>query len=810
MILPLNNSIVTEQNFLIDWESVNGAEYYSISLGYYTDNSGNHTWFWISGTDAQTDFVFYDGSPMESDKIYLLDISTQQSSSRIQFAYRETNRKTIYVDGSNATGTETGSQDYPFLTIQKAINATLPSDSILVNPGTYYENINLSNKENLLLGSLMLTTANPGFISQTIIDGNQNGSVFRIENCTDTIKIIGLTVRNGNADGQDGQGGGMRVGNSIVNLKYLNVIDNYAEQGGGFLFDQSNVELEHVSLKNNSANQDGAIHFGNIGKLILRNCEMSNNSTNGSASGVYIYNEECEIAIYNSLFSQNSGGECLSLNCTGEIINSTIAENQDGGVSVSENIQMINCILWGNDQNSNLNANNIQYSLVEGIESGEGNINTNPFFLDAESGNFRLQNNSPCINKGMPDTTDLNIGLFDLDNNPRISYNRIDMGAYESKGIFFTIQSEVSDADGNTLNNVSIKSFAEDSSMVESYYENELYVLPGIYTINYTLPGYFCQTLSNKHINSDTIFHVQLSTIGDYNLDGDLDYNDIDAFIVAWNNHDASIEFGPVTGTSPENFIVQPDGKIDFEDLIIFAMVWNSVQYEYFNTDVFADYHNPNENCAVYLTFNGIDTYDVILNNVEEYRSSNIFIQLSEGITIKNIQSGDIFNMHNNIALKRSYINENILEFNQAIVNESINLSNQTLLQFSIENMFDSIPEIIPVIYYEIRENNGYIKKGTSFIALPEVEPLFSLSQNFPNPVMSSTTKIRIYLPDNEYVQLKVYDMNGIEIIVLLNSTLEAGEHIMEWNTKDLKPGIYYYKLLSKNYSVVRKCLIIK
>ena len=62
---------------------------------------------------------------------------------------------------------------------------------------------------------------------------------------------------------------------------------------------------------------------------------------------------------------------------------------------------------------------------------------------------------------------------------------------------------------------------------------------------------------------------------------------------------------------------------------------------------------------------------------------------------------------------------------------------------------------------------------------------------------------------ESEHVLLKVYNINGNVINVILDRVLEAGEHIIEWDTKGLKPGIYYYKLLSSKHSFVRKCLII-
>jgi len=59
-----------------------------------------------------------------------------------------------------------------YLTIQQGIDASLVADTVLVQPGTYIENINYNGK-NITVASLFLTSADTSYISQTIIDGNQ-------------------------------------------------------------------------------------------------------------------------------------------------------------------------------------------------------------------------------------------------------------------------------------------------------------------------------------------------------------------------------------------------------------------------------------------------------------------------------------------------------------------------------------------------------------------------------------------------------------------------------------------------------------
>ena len=59
------------------------------------------------------------------------------------------------------------------------------------------------------------------------------------------------------------------------------------------------------------------------------------------------------------------------------------------------------------------------------------NIDSLPGFKNPENGNFQLDWDSPCINRGDPDTTGMHLPDFDLTGNERIFDGRVDIGAYE-------------------------------------------------------------------------------------------------------------------------------------------------------------------------------------------------------------------------------------------------------------------------------------------------------------------------------------------------------------------------------------------
>lgn len=115
-----------------------------------------------------------------------------------------------------------------FLTIQEAVNASNDGDTVLVWPGRYYENVDFTGK-NITLGSLYLQTGDPGYISQTIIDGAQNGSCITIISGETSILISGFTVENGRAN----DGGGINLENTTASIDHCVIQNNFAHAAGG-------------------------------------------------------------------------------------------------------------------------------------------------------------------------------------------------------------------------------------------------------------------------------------------------------------------------------------------------------------------------------------------------------------------------------------------------------------------------------------------------------------------------------------------------------------------------------------------------
>ncbi len=166
--------------------------------------------------------------------------------------------------------------------------------------------------------------------------------------------------------------------------------------------------------------------FGNYwASADISHCVIRDNSI-----GIMLLNG----TVSNCLIYRNFRGARLF----GSFVNCTIADNDYYGIEgePSQETKVINCIIWGNSEQIRYSDFiTVTYSCVQGGFHGIGNIDKDPLFADAASGDYRLLQGSPCIDAGK----DLwpAVPATDLDGNYRRidgdedGFAVIDMGAYE-------------------------------------------------------------------------------------------------------------------------------------------------------------------------------------------------------------------------------------------------------------------------------------------------------------------------------------------------------------------------------------------
>ncbi len=117
---------------------------------------------------------------------------------------------------------------------------------------------------------------------------------------------------------------------------------------------------------------------------------------------------------------------------------------------------------------------------------------------------------------------------------------------------------------------------------------------------------------------------------------------------------------------------------------------------------------------------------------------------------------------------------------------------------------------LIPV--YSSYPENSYLQfyiDPTGFKNVNKPELSFSLSQNYPNP-FNPITNIQYAISNTQHVQLKVYDVLGNEVAVLVNEEKSPGNYSVEFNSKNLASGLYFYSLTAGSFKQAKKMLLIK
>jgi len=85
----------------------------------------------------------------------------------------------------------------------------------------------------------------------------------------------------------------------------------------------------------------------------------------------------------------------------------------------------------------------------------------------------------------------------------------------------------------------------------------------------------------------------------------------------------------------------------------------------------------------------------------------------------------------------------------------------------------------------------------------------YALSQNYPNP-FNPSTKINYSVGEPGFVQLKVYNVLGVEVATLINEQKIAGNYSANFNATKLSSGVYFYTITVNDFTQTRKMILEK
>jgi predicted esterase len=85
----------------------------------------------------------------------------------------------------------------------------------------------------------------------------------------------------------------------------------------------------------------------------------------------------------------------------------------------------------------------------------------------------------------------------------------------------------------------------------------------------------------------------------------------------------------------------------------------------------------------------------------------------------------------------------------------------------------------------------------------------FQLGQNYPNPFAQKTT-IPYHLASAADVELTVFDTLGRRLAILVTRHQSAGDHVVEWDSRSMPSGVYFYRLKAGNFRQTRSLLLLR
>lgn len=215
---------------------------------------------------------------------------------------------------------------------------------------------------------------------------------------------------------------------------------------------------------------------------------------------------------------------------------------------------------------------------------------------------------------------------------------------------------------------------------------------------------------------------------------------------------------------------------------------------------------------ATIAQFN-VQVWEVRPNNTEElvtrvnYTDRNVVPNVIKQITFSSMSHSHIFRAGNRIRIKITNIDN---------VGDASNIFADWFLRTN--------PHVLPVL--KKGKHTIYMNEfNPSYVELPLMDYIpnsitlnsqntpsdFNLNQNYPNPFNPATT-IGFDVPADYkgIVTLKIYDVIGREVSVLVNDRLKPGNYNVNFDATLLASGLYFYELKAGDYQEMKKMMLVK
>ncbi|MFC1785892.1 right-handed parallel beta-helix repeat-containing protein [Candidatus Neomarinimicrobiota bacterium] len=652
-------------------------------------------------------------------------------------------------------------------TIQEALNNAASGDTVLVQTGTYYENIywpetnsikliSVDGSSNTIIdggGNSCVIYINPqttGIDATTSIQGfkimnggniNTGGGLFIfnasptiknfvVENCTSTFFGGGIYLEESNSIITDGKihecstyeqyqydyGGGIYSKNCNLTISNLEVFNCDAQFAGGIGAINSSIRMSNLTVKNNTASYSGGgIGFFSAGSLFTSMCNIYDNHADrgggiysfGENVGIHIFSDETDI--YQNTANVGGGFSGTSTNINGGYYYSNRANNYGGGFEITDG------------DTSTIRGCYIINNIANGMGGGA-------FFLDGTS--------------------------------PKIIENKIISNhSTNGGGIYFYGGS---------------KSIVTDNHFIM----NSASQTGGA--------AYIGEYNPSPNISRNSIIDNESPNVGGIamitSIDSAIAHNNfISNNKAVWSNDPSSIV------NAKENWWGNSSGP----------------------------YH-PSQNTA------GLGDTTNNFVNVTPWQTE--LETLAPPIPVKNViltDSGANFatlsweaSPIGDLAGYKIYYDTDEEDFPYRFSVDVGNVTSKKLDSFVNKGRY-----FFAVVAYDIDGNESWFTKADQSVYL-DTEDIKSspatsiLNQNHPNPFNPSTT-ISYSLPEESKVTISIYNLLGKQITQLTSSTQHSGTRTIQWNGTDqqgnlVPAGIYFYQLQAGDFSQTKKMVLMK
>ena len=744
---------------------------------------------------------------------------------------------------------------HDYSTIQAAVNAAVNGDEIIVDNGTYIEEVNFLDKS-INLFSRYYFSHNESDIENTIIEsGSHNYDALTINGEHQT-KVMGFTIRNSKA--------------------------------AMHMFRPQDTNTTEIISCHFIGNNYGIYYInGSMGTLSIEKCEFKQNSSlacyfygfsNSNISNSKFWNNNDVILLYgtnpmtnvrspfhcnitNSTFS-NNGGNCIMLDFADATISSsefhhndivfkehyygnsfpshlnisstTIAENykafdnfHPNNTGSSNALIIKNSISWGNTIASTLHSSfDITYCDIEGGFTGTGNIDKDPVFCMDNNYKYHLEEASPCIDTGDPNTSGGDI--------------RIDMGCYETTTDIKALQGSShwnwisfprltrnnnDPVNAPNLLDEMIPSFSELTMKGQDVYDLTYNNVNGWSNPNYTVQsskgyklqlndtGDFILPEEGTRLNNNYVISLSGGGNGEnwvgYWLPGSMDW---DLALGQYKDRFTQIKAENWTMTKVNGTWWGPSNA---------SFTYGKGYIMYVDTNAYPngfDFH------WAYLGQGGMAFKKATPENFTYEEKPDY-----EVIDIESIEGGEdieeIGAYVNGVCVGASKVEEYPVQI-LAYTEDANKGGDDNTLYFEVVSGKGTAKKINDILEYNAKTgkyekttlNAGLstyhlIKLGDDGYTEHPVNVELSLG-NYPNP-FNPTTTISYGIAQDGKTKLQIFNLKGQLVKTLIEGIVKKGKYNAVWNGKDnngkkVTSGIYMYKLTTKEKSITKKMLMLK